>query len=538
MFFRDACKYNYSALECSWEAIQQFSVLSDVNAANGKKVNRDAKYFNAMRRLDPYNVVRDPDIAPGDIARNGDYAGFIDNLSYIKLKRMLQKWGDQNTVYNFNEALNSNIQTVYSQSGSGNYREAPQISDYLTPTRKDSNTVDWDAYMTGGGVTNAKMNKSAGKRFEVFKFYARIIPSEFGISVPQANTPQIWCFVTINDQFVVYAERIISAYDYIPIFFGQPLEDGLDYQTQSIAEGEIPFQEGAAKLFNIRFSAARRSVADRALYLADMIAPSDVNAKVSAAKIPVNIPAMSNKTLDQAYKQIPFDMRGTETTISDAQQMVAFSQQLHGINGPRQGMFQKGNKSVTEWNDTMSGADGRTRLPALCMEYQVFSPMKDFMLLNIYQYGDNAEIVSQRTGNTVSINIDELRKQVLSFRVADGYTPKSKLASTDAITMGLQTISASPILQRAYGNMLPSMFAHLMQLAGVRGLDEYNPQVAAQVNAQGNPQLQSNLQGAGLQAPPSTMQPPTLQPANPMTPPNNVGAPGLPDPNSPDGTSL
>jgi len=92
--------------------------------------------------------------------------------------------------------------------------------------------------------------------FEYFTFYARILPSEFGLNSPSPNTVQIWKFVVVNSSVVVQAKRIISAYDYLPILFGQPLEDGLGYQTQSIAEGSIPFQQAAATLFNISFNSA------------------------------------------------------------------------------------------------------------------------------------------------------------------------------------------------------------------------------------------------------------------------------------------
>ena len=74
-----------------------------------------------------------------------------------------------------------------------------------------------------------------------------------------------------------------------------------------------------------------------------------------------------------------------------------------------------------------------------------------------------------------------MRKKVLKFRIADGYTPKSKLASTEMITQLMQLIMQAPILQQAYGASLPNMVAHLAQLGGIRGLDEYNPQVMQQV---------------------------------------------------------
>jgi len=148
-----------------------------------------------------------------------------------------------------------------------------------------------------------------------------------------------------------------------------------------------------------------------------------------------------------------------------------------------QGQFQKGNKSVQEWQDTMGGADARLRLPALILEYQVFQPLKSILKLNIFQYGDDAEIVSQKSGEVVQININELRKQVLAFRLADGYTPKSKLASTDSLTSLMQIIAQSQQLQVSYGGMLPGMMAHLAQLLGVRGMEEYTPDAAqAQAN--------------------------------------------------------
>lgn len=83
----------------------------------------------------------------------------------------------------------------------------------------------------------------------------------------------------------------------------------------------------------------------------------------------------------------------------------------------------------------------------------------------------------------MEIKIDELRKQVMSFRVADGYTPKSKLASTDMLTQGMTLLMNSPILQQSFGAMLPQMWAHMMSLGGVKGLDEYTP--SADLNTPG-----------------------------------------------------
>ena len=236
-----------------------------------------------------------------------------------------------------------------------------------------------------------------------------------------------------------------------------------------------------------------------------------MNSSAAAPKIPASISALSSKKLSDLYHQIPFDMRGTESTLQDAQMIVQFSKELHGMNNPRQGQFQKGNKSVVEWEDTMGGSDQRLRLPAVILEHQVFAPLKSMMVLNIYQYGSDTVVVSQKSGNTITVDLEVLRKQVLAFRVADGYTPKSKLASVTMLTTGMQMIATSQILQQAYGQHLPGMFSHMMQLGGVRGLEEYDPMYAQNQAAQN--------------APPAQMQDPTQQVAPSGEPPLSIPAP-------------
>lgn len=493
MFFKDGVKYNISALECDWTAIEQYSSMDDLLSPGNKKLQKDNKSYNKVTRLDPYNAIWDKTVAPGDVALEGDYAGHVQIKSRTKLKRMLNRWGNDMEAFNVREALLS------TSTEDSIYKTPPQVSNYIT-ARKPTTGMNWAVYLTGKDFE--KTTASIGDNFEIITIYARIIPHDFGLSVPMPNTPQIWKLVTINQQVLVQAKRVISAYDMLPILFGQPLEDGLGYQTQSIAEANIPFQEAAKTLFNIRFNSARRAVSDRALYDPDIIKSSDINAPVPAAKIPVKSNRLDKKTIADAYHQIPFDARGTESAMQDGMTIVNFGKELSGLNSPMQGQFQKGNKSVKEWNDTMGGADARLRMPALTLEFQVFMPLKELIKLNIFQFGEDAEVISQKDGNIVKVELSKLREKVLAFRVADGYTPKSKLAGTEALTTLTQMLSQSQPLQMAYGPMLPAIFAHLAQLMGVRGLDEYNPnnvnnaaQAPAQATApmaQAGPQVPSN----------------------------------------------
>lgn len=473
MFLRDGCKYNVCAVEADWTSIEQYSTLDNLLDPGKQTLKRDNKSYTKLKRMDMYNTIWDRTVAPGDVAQEGDYAGYVELISRTKLKRYLNRLSNDNEAFNVREALETGV--VGSATDSA-YRMHPQISNYVA-AKKPLSGLNWMAYLTGGSEHTSSTCYS--ENFERLNIYCRIIPKDFGLSVPAPNTPQIWKLTVINQKVIVQARRIISAYDYLPILFGQPLEDGLDYQTQSLAEANIPFQEAAKTLFNIRFNSARRAVSDRALYDPAVISPQDINAPVPAAKIPVRSNSLDpNRSLDQAYKQIPFDARGTESAVQDGMMIVNFGKELSGLNSPMQGQFQKGNKSVQEWNDTMGGADARLRLPALTLETQFFMPLKEILKLNIYQYGDDAIVVSQKTGQEWDIKISKLREKVLQFRVADGYTPKSKLAGTEALMSLVQMLGQSQPLQQAYGMVLPGMFAHLAQLLGVRGLEEYTPQQA------------------------------------------------------------
>lgn len=488
LFLRDAVKYNLGAIEADWTSIEQYSSIQDLVTPGSRKLQKDNKSYTKIKRLDPYNTIKDRNVLPGDISCEGDYAGYIELLSRPKMKRLLNRLSNDNEAFNTKEAFESGY---IGEAGDAVYRIPPQISNYVN-ARKPLSGINWYSYLTGTEDTNSNLYV---ENYELITLYVRIIPKDYNLNVPHLNSPQIWKLRIVNQELLVSAKRVISAYDYIPILFGQPLEDGLAYQTQSVAEGTIPFQEAAKTLFNIRFNAARRAVADRALYDPMVINPHDINSPVPAAKIPVRSNSLDpNKTIASYYHQIPFDARGTETTVQDGILVSNFSKDLSGYNNPMQGQFQKGNKSVKEWDDVMGNADARARLPALTLEYQVFYRLKEILKLNIYQYGDDAEVVSQKNGSVITVDINALRQKVLAFRVADGYTPKSKLASTDSIIQAMQNITQSPILQQFYGPMLPQMFGHLMQLLGVRGFEEYSPNAQqASQNALVAAQLQQGV---------------------------------------------
>src|SRR3990167_9445756 len=107
LFLRNGIKYNFSAIEVDWDAIDQFSVIGDFTSEAGQRIDRAQKFFTKIKNLNMRNVVRDPDVPVGDIAEQGDYAGYIELISKTKLKRLLNKLTKSGEVYNADKAMMS-----------------------------------------------------------------------------------------------------------------------------------------------------------------------------------------------------------------------------------------------------------------------------------------------------------------------------------------------------------------------------------------------------------------------------------------------
>lgn len=489
MSFRDGIKYNFMPIEHCWEPLYEYSLIADMlKPTQSAQLKQNTQYVTKINRLDPYNTVFDRRVPPAKVCYDGEFAGYIDIMPRIPLKRFINAWSKSGRLYNIG-AINDITGNMSPQDFY--FTDLPTINSMLSTKNARPGDFDWTNYLNATPQGKVKKTLQSGT-YERFVCYARIIPSEFMMSdVPQPNSPQIWKFVMINHTKLLYAEKIYTTYDALPILIGQPLEDGFELQTQSIGESQITMQEAMSTLFNIRFNAARRAVSDRALYDPTLINEADVNTTLPAPKIPVRLSGLNEKGFDQAYHQIPYDARGTDTVLQDLRMVSEFSDKLSGLNQPQQGRFQKGNKSVREWEDTMAFSDNRARLPALTVEFQVMLPIKYQIKLNIYQHGVQGNFQNFKTGDVYNIDantLETMKQKVLSLSIADGFTPKSKVASTDFLAKLLETVAQVPLLQSTWGQALPGMFAHLAQLGGVRGLEQYLPKMT-------NPNQQQQQQG-------------------------------------------
>lgn len=484
MTFRDGAKYNLCGVELEWAPIGTLNVSKN-NASVGSppQPTLDVEQINRLRNMDMYNLFWDQLVDIPDVTEFGDYVGYNDLWTRGRIKQYisnLTKAGE--TTMNVRQALESAQGANNDEVPRQHYWERPLISNFNILEDINMNT-NWMAWALAQDSTDKDRIDYANK-YLFTKTYARIVPSDHGLDVPEPNVPQIWKFVAINNSHIVHMKKVISAFDMFPILLGQYTEDGFRQQTKSVAEQQLAIQDATSELVNIRLNSARRSISDRAIYNPALIDPQDVNSRTPAPKIPVK-QNLKGVDLNNAYRSIEFNDSGTARAFDDIFPMLQLSEFMGGLNSARQGGFRSGNRTLGEFNEIMTNSDMRSRMIALSMEYQIFTPLKQQIKGNILlnMGSSSKDLISNRNDRQIAINVEEIRSKLMEFKVADGYLPTSLLANTEVVQAAFNLLMQAPQLQAEY--QLGPLFSHMMSLAGMRGLSKFQvpPEVVAQRRA-------------------------------------------------------
>jgi hypothetical protein len=339
----------------------------------------------------------------------------------------------------------------------------PQINPNSLISSNPRLSTDWMAWAGLANATGDGIKIQYRNIFEVTTLYARIIPEDFKLKVPSANTPQVWKFIFVNHQVLLYAERQTNAHGFIPILFAQPLEDGLGMQTKSLAQNVQPIQEVSSAIMAANSAALRRSISDRGLYDPSRVTEANINSDNPSAKIPVRASAYG-KPLQEAYYPIPFQNDQFQYLMPQLRQLAEMANTISGHNQAQQGQFVKGNKTLHEYQDVMNHANGRDQMISIAYEAQIFTPLKEILKLNVLQYQAGTTLFSTAKQQTVKIDPVALRKSVLQFKVSDGLLPTDKMIGADELQVALQVIGSSPQIGAGY-NIAP-LFSYLMKTQG------------------------------------------------------------------------
>ncbi len=461
MAFRDGAKYNLAAIEVDWAREVTSALEQDINFAGGRNAKPKEVIWegNKIKRWDLYNTFWDSRVAPTEMHEKGEFVGKTELMSRIALKKFIAELPDkmtQNIIPAFESGLGTSGAGIGGVGGIESYY-IPELNRNAILNKDIRNGFNWLAWAGVAATENKIQYKNL---YEVTTFYARILPSDFNIRVPASNTPQVWKFIVVNHQVLIYAERLTNAHGYIPVLFAQPNEDGLTYQTKSTAQNVQPIQEISSAMMNSVLAARRRAISDRGLFDPSRVTEANINSANPSAKIPVR-PGAYGKPLNEAYYPIPFRDDQSPLIMQQINMLSGFANQISGQNPVKQGQFVKGNKTLHEYEDVMSHANGRDHMTSMLYEAQFFTPLKKILKSNTIQYQGGVTVFNRAENRDVVIDPIALRKAVMEFKISDGLTPTEKIINGDTLTVAMQVIGSSPQIGAGY-NIAP-LFSYLMK---------------------------------------------------------------------------
>ena len=504
--FRDAFKYNLGIVSPTWDRIVTTAIETDLQFTGGKQGKPKNVIWegNVVKRWDPYNSFWDCRYKPTEIYKDGEFAGTTQLMSRVHLKKFINELPDK-MVANITAAFESGMGNSFNGAGGIESYYMPQINPQALMQQNPKMSMDWMAW---AGIMERPPGEIKYQNvYEVTTLFARIIPQDFRMKVPGANTPQVWKLIIVNHQILIYAERQTNAHNYLPALFMQPNEDGLSYQTKSLAQNAKPFQDIASALVNSAMAARRRAISDRGIYNPLLVSEKDINNDSPTAKIPMR-PAGYNHKPEEAYYAIPFRDDQSAVAFQELPQIMQMANDVNGQNKAKQGQFVKGNKTVHEFDTVMANANGRDQMCSMLLEAQTFTPLKEIIKINTMQFQAGTSIFSPSQKQVVQVDPVALRQSFATFTLTDGLIPSDKIISGDDFTMAMQTIGSSQQIGSQYN--LGPMFSYLMKTRNVdlEDFEKSQPQVAyEQAMAQWSQLAQLAIQkGAQFSTPQPTPQ--------------------------------
>jgi hypothetical protein len=458
MAFRDGFKYNLLAVEVDWQYKTAPAIATDVARSTTQgQVSKDIIWGgNCITRRDPYNTFWDRRYNPAEVATRGEYAGYSVMMSRVELKKFINDL-QYKIIENVVPALESPRPTIGDIGDTAYGYYIPQFRRDAELSQSEIGELDW---MRWAKIGDKAPEFNYANAYVVTTIYARIIPADFALKVSAPNHPQTWKLTYVNNTVLICAERLTNAHEYLPLLFAQPHEDGAGIQSKSLAETVTPYQDLTSAMLNSVVHARRRAISDRMLYNPLLVSKVHIESESASARIPVR-PAAYGRQLSEAVYPFPFRDDQSGILMQQMPQIMGLADLASGQNRARRGQFQKGNKTLYEFQSVMEGSSGRDQLCAISLEAQLFTPLKHILKYNTLQYQGVAKIFSKQLQTEVNIDPVALRKAALEFKVSDGLTPTSKLINSDTLQVAFQTIGANPQIGAAY-NIGP-MFSYLMK---------------------------------------------------------------------------
>lgn len=472
--FRNGFKYNFGPVACLWRRQNAATITTSTSAATAGlgQLQQMMQEGNVLRTLDPYNCFMDMSVSPSRHHEDGTAFGWNELHNRMQFKRFVGTLDPTKTT-SLREAYESSFEVQGGDAGSATNYYSPTINRAFNVSSLVTGT-NWLQYVGLANSTSGANRINYRDRYLITHFICRALPSDFG---RQGNTPAIFYGIIVNWKHVIYVEQLVSPNDHLPVFIMQPNDDGLGYQTQSMLDTALPFQDMSSALWNITLESQRRAVFDRLIFNERYINKADIDPASSVARIPLrNASQFKGDDIGKAVYQIPYRNDGANLNLQLSEMVSQMADVASGQNKVDRGQFQKGNKTKTEFETTMANSNGRQQLVSMSIEGQFMTPLKETIKNNLLLNQAAGTFMNRDQQAEVEVDPVKMRESILEFKITDGILPADKLLNMELMSVFLQTAQAMPAVMTEYDIM--GMFLYWAKLKGAYWLKDFkrNPE--------------------------------------------------------------
>lgn len=493
--FRNGNKYNFGPAVVQWKKtpLKRVVTRTEPGVAGLAGFENYSYGGNCISAVDPYNCFMDTTVAPAELHMNGEFFGYNNLINRVQLMTLLRTLDSTKTT-SAKEAYESVFPGIHvdASNGQGYYR--PEINQYLNIKNNSFDNKSWLSWL---GIQDKRRSDIDYKNTYILThFYCRARPADFGRT---GNQLVVYHGIIVNWNTVIFVEEMNVGHDFMPCFILQPQEDGLGYQTQSLLDNVLPYQDMSSALWNISLQSKRRLVFDRLVYNPKMIDKKDIDPASAVARIPIrNANLAKDDPISRALYQIPYrDIDGSSLQMSQLIEQMADT--ASGQNRVDRGQFQKGNKTAAEFQSVMGNSSSRQQLTSINIEHQFMQPVKEVVRSNTLQFQPAGKIFSRDTQEAVDFDPVKLREAIMEFKLTDGMLPADKMMSPELLQVFMQTAQALPAMATEFDVL--GMFLYWIKLQGATWVNDFkrDPQQQQQF-------LQTVQQTTAASTPPEAAQ--------------------------------
>ena len=411
---------------------------------------------NKLDNVDPYLWLPDPNV-PCQKVQDGEYAGWVDRTSYVKLLNEEASGPDLFNVRYLKLLLNKKS-SLYGE-------------DLSKRTEK-----------TGMSIREAGGRHEATDPVDVVNMYIDLIPKDWKIG--DSEYPAKWLFSVASDSLVIRAKPLGLTHNLYPIVVAAPDADGYTSTPVSRIETLSGLQGTLDWLFNSHIANVRKAINDMIVYDPYLVNAKDLEDPRPGKLIRMRRPAWGRGVKDAVMQLAVNDI--TRGNIGDSSFIVQWMQKIGAADDPMMGSLRQGGPerlTGQEFQGTQTGAIRRLERIAKLIGLQAMQDL-GYMFASHAQQLTSMEGFVKCTGRwqeelvkEYGVKMERGRMAVTPFdilvdydvMVRDGSIPGSNFS--DVWVRMFEVLAEHPELDKEFD--IVRIFRHIARNAGAKNVSDF-----------------------------------------------------------------